>query len=85
MLPDKGIQLRAIRGQVIDSNTGEGFLRFYILVAFWLTLAAVLIKSVFLCMDHPRVRKPVNVGEDALSVISGIAFMVWQVWLLWGN
>lgn len=35
--------------------------------------------------EHPRRREPRSVGDDALAVILSMAFLLWQVWLLWGQ
>ncbi len=56
----------------------------YLAVAFWLGIFGVIVKSFYIVADHPRQRS-VNIGEDVLSFLLTVAFLVWVSFLRYGS
>ncbi len=56
----------------------------YLAVAFWLGIFRVICKCFYIVSDHPRQRS-VNIGEDVLSFLIAVAFLVWVSILRYGS
>jgi len=56
----------------------------YLCIAFWLSLASVLVKlGALAIMDYPRSIE-YSRGEDAFSILLGAVMIAFIWWLAWG-
>lgn len=52
----------------------------YITVAFWMGIFGVVVRSLWLIGDHPRITRT-SVGGDVFGMLLTIFLLVWVSWL----
>jgi len=56
----------------------------YITFSFWVGCLGVILRSIFLLCEHPRVVKN-SVGADTFGLLHSIAMLVWVAILKFGG
>ncbi len=55
----------------------------YLTVLLWMGIVNVLVGAMYLVADHPRERRPANVGTDLLALMFSLSMLAWTAVLLY--
>ena len=56
----------------------------YLQVAFWLGIIGLVIRSIYVCGEYPRVQKT-SLGQDIFTLILAGLFFAWVCFLRFGQ
>ena len=56
----------------------------YLTTMFWLGVLMILVRSVWLVGDHPRLTKT-TLGADVFGLLFSAAMLAWVAWLKFGG